>query len=200
MSGTRQTLLHRVRDPGDREAWEEFFELYAPLLEGYARAHGLARADAEEVRDQCLEVLARKLPSFEYQPMRGSFQAWLQALARGKVIDLVRAKRVRAHESVELSRLADAGSAPDLLWEREWRAEHLRHALERVRRAEDPERFHVFELLLVQELSVAEVSARTGLTAAQIYKIKAALLKRVREVLVRLGDGAEAGLDAQGET
>ncbi len=198
MSATRRTLLHRVRDPGDREAWQEFFELYAPLLEGYARAHGLSRTDAEEVRDQCLEVLAKKLPSFEYQRSRGSFQAWLQGLARGKVIDLVRARRVRARESVELTTLADASAAPDLLWEQQWRAEHLRYALGQVRESEEPERFRVFELLLVEELSVAEVSARTGLEAAQIYKIKAALLKRVREILVRLGDGGEAGLGPRG--
>jgi len=196
VSATRRTLLQRVRDRGDREAWAEFFELYAPLLEGYARAHGLSRSDAEEVRDQCLEVLARKLPDFEYRRGRGSFQGWLQGLARGKVIDLVRAKRVRARESVELTHLADATASPDLLWERQWRAEHLRYALERVRASEEPERFQVFELLLVDELSVAEVAERTGLKAAQIYKLKAALTKRVREVLTRLGDGGAAELSA----
>ena len=198
MSATRQTLLQRVRDLSDREAWEEFYGLYAPLLEGYARAHGLTRADAEEVRDQCLEVLARKLPAFEYQRSRGSFQAWLQGLARGKVIDLVRARRVRARESVELATLADAGNAPDALWEREWRAEHLRYALGRVQRNEDPERFRVFEMLLVEGLSVAEVGARTGLEARQVYKIKAALLKKVREILARLGDGGEAEVRVRG--
>ena len=91
MNTTRQTLLHRVRDPSDREAWEQFFELYSPLLEGYARAHGLGKDDAEEVRDQCLEVLAKKLPTFEYERARGSFSSWLHRIAHGKVIDLERA-------------------------------------------------------------------------------------------------------------
>src|SRR5262249_29869135 len=147
---TRRTLLHRVRDPADREAWEQFFELYAPLLEGYARAHGLARDDAEEVRDQCLEVLARKLPGFEYRREKGSFSAWLHRIARAKVIDLVRARKVRTRESIELTRLADSDAAPDDRWERQWRAEHLRYALSVVRRSEPEERFRVFELLLVE--------------------------------------------------
>ena len=47
MTTTRKTLLQRVRDHSDREAWEQFFELYAPILEGYARAHGLSRSDAD---------------------------------------------------------------------------------------------------------------------------------------------------------
>lgn len=193
MTTTRRTLLHRVRDPADREAWEQFFELYAPLLEGYARAHGLARDDAEEVRDQCLEVLARKLPSFEYRRERGSFSAWLHRIARAKVIDLVRARKVRKRESVELARLPDAGAAAEERWERQWRAEHLRYALATVRRSEPEERYRVFELLLVEELSVAEVCAKTGLRASQVYKLKGALLKKVRATLERLGTGAGLG-------
>lgn len=191
MTATRQTLLHRVRDRGDRAAWAEFFELYAPLLEGYARAHGLARDDAEEVRDQCLEVLARKLPEFEYRRERGSFSAWLHRIAHAKVIDLVRARKVRARESIELAGLAAAGADPDEHWTRQWRAEHLRYALARVQKEEPEERFRVFELLLVDELSVAEVCAKTGLRATQVYKIKAAVLKKVRALLERLGTGAE---------
>ena len=191
MPSTRQTLLHRVRDPGDREAWAEFFELYAPLLEGYARAHGLARDDAEEVRDQCLEVLSRKLRDFEYERARGSFSAWLHRIAHAKVIDLVRARKVRARESVELSALAAAGVDPDERWERQWRAEHLRYALARVQQDEPEERFRVFEMLLVDELSVPEVCARAGLRTTQVYKIKASVLKKVRAVLERLGTGAE---------
>jgi RNA polymerase sigma-70 factor (ECF subfamily) len=191
MTATRRTLLQRVRDARDREAWAEFFELYAPLLEGYARGHGLARADAEEVRDQCLEVLAKKLPTFEYERRRGSFQAWLHGIARGKVIDLVRAKEVRARESVALEGLHARAPGPDEHWEREWRAEHLRHALRAVQRDEPEERFRPFEMLLVEELSVAEVAQRTGLRPAQLYKLKAALLKRVRAVLARLGTDAD---------
>jgi RNA polymerase sigma-70 factor (ECF subfamily) len=187
MTGTRQTLLQRLRDPGDRGAWEEFFELYSPLLEGYARAHGLSRADVEEVRDQCLEVLARKLPDFEYERSRGSFQGWLHRLARGKVVDLLRARKVRASESVEWASVADPLPSLDETWEHQWRAEHLRYALDRVRRTESEERYRVFELLLVEDCSVADVCARTGLEAARVYKIKAAVLKRVRAVLERLG-------------
>lgn len=191
MTTTRATLLHRVRDPRDTEAWEEFFELYVPLLESYARSHGLLRADAEEVRDQCLEVLTRKLPSFDYQRARGSFQAWLHGVARGKVVDLLRAKKVRARESLALERLSGPEPGPDEVWERSWRAEHLRYALARVQRDETAERFRVFELLLVEELSVPEVCAQTGLRATQVYKIKAGVLRKVRALLERLGTGAE---------
>ena len=187
MTTTRKTLLHRVKDRDDREAWQQFFELYAPLLEGYARAQGLARADAEEVRDQCLEVLARRLPDFEYERAKGSFQSWLHAIARGKVVDLLRTKRVRAGETTELSALPDPDPAPDETWERQWRAEHLRYGLREARQSEPHEIYRVFELLLVEELPVPEVCVRTGLNRNQVYKAKARILRRVRETLERLG-------------
>ncbi len=190
MSTTRKTLLHRVRDSSDRAAWEEFFELYAPLLESYARAHGLTRSDAEEVRDQCLEVVARRMPSFEYERERGSFKIWLARIARGKVIDLLRRRERRGDaelETDEPTALADPEPGPDELWERHWRREHLRHCLREAKRVEPEDSFRVFELLLLEELSVPEVCAQTGWNANQVYKAKARVLKRVREMLERLG-------------
>jgi len=191
MTTTRKTLLQRVRDPADRDAWEQFFELYSPLLEGYARACGLARADAQEVRDQCLEVLVRRLPGFEYERSKGSFQVWLQKIARGKVVDHLRSARVAREETAELATLGDAGLEPDQHWERQWRSEHLRYALRDALRGETSDAERAFELLLLDELGVPEVCARTGLNANQVYKAKARILRRVREVLERLGVGAE---------
>lgn len=187
MTTTRRTLLQRVRDPADREAWEQFFELYAPLLESYARARGLSRADAQEVRDQCLEVLVRRLPTFEYERARGRFQAWLHEIARGKVVDLARRARLAGVENAPLASVEDADPTPDEGWERQWRAEHLRYGLREALRDEDDETRHAFELLLLEETTVPEVCARTGLNANQVYKAKARVLRRVREILEKLG-------------
>jgi RNA polymerase sigma factor (sigma-70 family) len=186
MTTTRVTLLQRLRDRSDASAWEEFHELYAPLLEGYARAFGLSPADAQEVRDQCLEVLVRRLPSFEYQRARGRFKAWLHGIARGKVIDGLRAARLRAGEESELERLVDESPRPDELWARQWRAEHLRYALGEALEGEPEPVRQAFEQLLLEELDVPGVCARTGLNANRVYKARARILGRIRRTLERL--------------
>ena len=43
---TRPSLLVRIRDPRDREAWGQFVEIYAPLVYEMARRRGLQDADA----------------------------------------------------------------------------------------------------------------------------------------------------------
>ena len=197
---TSKTLLRRVRDPEDRAAWHEFFAIYAPLLENYARAHGLSAGDAEEVRDQCLEVIARKMPDFEYRApapgTRGGFQGWLYRIAKGKIVDLLRKPSTRQVETGELGGLVDPEPGPDELWDRHWRGEHLRYALAEVKRRESPASYGAFELLLVEELSVPEVCARLNLNANQVYKAKSRVLRRVRETLGRLGTGATLAPDA----
>ncbi len=184
---TSRTLVQRLRDPRDGDAWARFFELYAPALETYARARGLSATDAEEVRDECLEIVSRRMPAFEYDRARGGFRRWLHTVARGVIVDRLRRRRETSADTGALQALADPRPGPDELWRRAWRREELRYAFAEARRSEPPRAVEVFELLLRDELGVAEVCARTGLRPAAVYKAKSRVLARVREVLRRLG-------------
>ena len=188
MTTTRATLLERVRDSCDSLAWEQFFALYAPLLEGYARAYGLGPADAEDVRDQCLAVVVQKIATFRYDRSKGSFKGWLHRVARDKVVDALRKPREEQPETDALLSLPDSADGPDAAWEREWRAEHLRFALAEVRRAEDAPGRRLIDLLLDESLTASEIGARAGLNENQVYKARSRLVHEVRAALQRLGE------------
>ena len=51
---TRLSLILRLSDPADADAWRDFVSLYEPLIYQLARRKGLQDADA---RDLCQEVL-----------------------------------------------------------------------------------------------------------------------------------------------
>ena len=184
---TSRTLLERVRDPDDGEAWERFYALYAPMVTRFARLSGLAQQDVEEVRDECLALLAAKLPGFGYDRARGGFRGWLYRIVRGKVIDHLRRQRERCADSVELGAVSDPGPGPDEVWERLWREEHLRFALAECRERLSERTYQTFQLLLLEGLSVPDVCARMGMNANQVYKAKARALGAVREIIARLG-------------
>ncbi len=61
MEDTRSTLLVRLRDPTDQDAWRTFDELYRPMLVGYACARGLDQADAEDVAQQCIQAVLKQI-------------------------------------------------------------------------------------------------------------------------------------------
>lgn len=186
MDATRASLLIRVKDPHDADAWREFHDLYAPLLYAYAKARGLGHEDAEDVRSTCYEALVRQLPSFEYDKARGGFKAWLRTLVQRRVIDLLR-QRTEAHaDSQELAGVPDPTPAADELWEQSWRRRHLQVCVDRVR-ALVPEPTHaVFRLLVDEDRSVPEVCRSLGLNANQVYKAKARVLALIREQMALL--------------
>src|SRR5262245_64438036 len=46
---TQLSLLARIRDVRDAQAWGEFVDIYAPLVYRLARRHGLQDADAADL-------------------------------------------------------------------------------------------------------------------------------------------------------
>jgi RNA polymerase sigma-70 factor (ECF subfamily) len=78
---TCPTLLARLRnDPSNEAAWDEFVEHYGRHIYRWCRQWGLQDADAEDVAQEILLKLARKLRDFAYDP-KSSFRGWLKTVA-----------------------------------------------------------------------------------------------------------------------
>ncbi len=187
MNTTRSTLLERIKDRSDAPAWHEFHQLYGPLLFRYAQRCGLSRDDAEEVRDQCFEVIVRRIGAFEYDRAKGRFKGWLQRMATRKVVDLLRKRRENVADSHHLRAVPDAAPTPQEAWERQWTRQHLRFCVDRVRGSVSEINFQAFCLLLFDECAVQDVCDRLSITANQVYKARARILKLVRRELAELG-------------
>src|SRR5688500_7177705 len=82
---TRASLLLRLRDPQDGDAWRLFADTYAPLVYRHCRRQGLQEADAADVAQEVLTQVARSIGTFEYRPERGRFRDWLGAVVRSKL-------------------------------------------------------------------------------------------------------------------
>src|SRR5439155_20638678 len=82
---TRASLLVRLRDPRDEQAWAQFVDLYAPLIYGYARKQGLQDADAADLSQEVFRAIAGAVGRLEYDPARGSFRNWLFTVVRHKL-------------------------------------------------------------------------------------------------------------------
>ena len=87
---TRPSLLLRLRDLQDQQAWAQFVDVYAPLIYGYARKRGLQDADAADLTQACLRQVALGVGSLEYDPRRGTFRGWLFTIVRNRLRDFLR--------------------------------------------------------------------------------------------------------------
>src|SRR5437660_11404074 len=78
---TRVTLLTQLRqDPSGQAGWDEFVERYGRHIDRWCRQWKLQDADAEDVTQDILVKLTRKLRAFAYDPSR-SFRSWLKTVA-----------------------------------------------------------------------------------------------------------------------
>src|SRR5207249_4043518 len=83
MNTTSASLLMRICQPGDGEAWKRFVRLYSPMLYGWARQMGLQDADAVDLVQEVFTILVQKLPEFRYDAQR-RFRGWLWTVTRNK--------------------------------------------------------------------------------------------------------------------
>src|SRR5580693_4590826 len=114
---TKPSLLIRLRDPLDAEAWRTFVAVYAPLVYRFGRRRSLQDADAADLTQEVMGEVARAIRSFEYQPERGRFRDWLLIIARRR---LIRFQELRARRPVAglASNLPEPGGddEPDQDW------------------------------------------------------------------------------------
>ncbi len=136
---TRASLLVRIRDGRDTDAWQQFIKLYAPLVYGFARRRGLQDADAADLMQEVLRSVATAAERLDYDPKRGTFRAWLFTVTRSKLYNLLDGQRRHVRgtgDSAALQRLDEQVSREgdgEAVWEKEYQTRLAAVAMERVR-------------------------------------------------------------------
>jgi DNA-directed RNA polymerase specialized sigma24 family protein len=82
---TRASLLLRLRETHNAAAWEQFVEIYTPIIFGFCRNQRLQDADAADVSQEVMRAVARAMEKFEYDRQRGKFRNWLLTVTRSKL-------------------------------------------------------------------------------------------------------------------
>jgi RNA polymerase sigma-70 factor (ECF subfamily) len=189
---THPSLLCRVRDPNDQQAWREFEARYARLLLRYAQGRGLQRMDAEDVRQLVLLKLANALRSFQYDPGRGRFRDYLGRVVRN-AIHTQAARPMRPSGAVGVSEAAGVAGeddAGDAVWDREWMLHHFHMAMRTVRVTFDQKSLEIFDRILAGEAPDL-VAQEFGVTRDAVYKVKQRIRERLKELVRQQIDDEE---------
>ena len=191
---TSVTLLTQLRQaPSDQAAWGVFVERYGRHIYRWCRQWKLQDADAEDVTQEILAKLARKLHAFEYDPSR-SFRGWLKTLAHHAWRDFVDGRRhpqPAAGDSQVEGLMLTLEARKDLArkLEEAFDLELLEAAKVRVRLRVAPHTWEAFRLVAIEDLPVAEVAARVSLQVAMVYVAKSKVQKLLREEIGNLERG-----------
>lgn len=185
---TRESLILRLPTLSDAAAWQEFVQIYEPLVLRFARRRGLQDADARELVQNVLVAVARAVADWQPDRQRGRFRAWLFRIARNQLINLVSRRRPdrgsgRSADWQLLQLLqAPDGDAELLL---EYRRELFRSAAMSVRSDFRETTWEAFWRSSVLQQTVDSVAADLGISVGAVYIARSRVLQRLKEVVLQ---------------
>ena len=206
---TRHSLLNRLKDWGDQTSWQEFFDTYGRLIYNVAVKAGLSDSEAQEVVQETVIAVVKKIAEFRTDPARGSFSAWLMHTTRWRITDQFR-KRQKAGQECGLLAAAEAGGMPTLptddtgltdainrvpdpagvrletVWNEEWEKNLMAAALEQVKRQVSPRQFQMFDLHVLQNLSVRDTARTMQVSVASVYMAKHRISRLLKREVAKL--------------
>ena len=188
---TRASLLLRLQDLDDHSSWMEFFDRYRRFIFGIALRMGLSRQDAEEVVQDTVISVSRGLPSFSYNPTKGSFKGWLMRVTQHKVVDQFR----KLGRQVPTDGLPGETTATpeaavdqpfDAFWEAEWQHNLLQVATDELRLAVSPRNFQIFDWTVRMGRTAEETAKAFGISTVLVRVTKFRVLHEFKRILRRL--------------
>ncbi|MFK7820786.1 MAG: RNA polymerase sigma factor [Planctomycetaceae bacterium] len=191
---TSATLLLRLQDIEDHDAWTAFVETYAPVVFSWCRRFRLQDSDAADVTQDVLVKLMRSMQEFRYEPGKGRFRGWLKTVTANTIRDLSRSfeQRTRATGSKDTQALLNSLQAPNAIdaLVTDLEARHQRELLEQAATAVQPRvKQHTWEAwkrTSMERVPASEVASQLGIAIGDVYVARSRINKMLTEEVQKL--------------
>jgi RNA polymerase sigma-70 factor (ECF subfamily) len=194
---TDESLIVRVRDRSNRAAWEQFEQLYRPVIFRIARAKGLQHADALDLVQQVLLSVSAAIDRFEKQGGGVRFRNWLSRVIRNAILKALTRRPGDQGSGGSgvmdvLSEVPAVDPETEALISLEYRRELFRRAAQQVRGELQEATWLAFELTALQQTSIERAAALLGLSAGSVYAARSRVMRRIRNIVLRLEASASS--------
>ncbi|MFN3191327.1 MAG: sigma-70 family RNA polymerase sigma factor [Aureliella sp.] len=192
---TRESLIVRVKDPRDRDAWDQFVSIYRPVIYRMARSRGIQDADAQDLAQRVLVSISQAIPAWE--PRDGiRFRHWLAKVAKNAAMNALSRKPqdLGRGGSEHLLYLKEVEGEPnDGSYEIEMQRQMFRRAARIVRKRADDTTWLAFSLTMIEGISCEAAAAQLGLSPGSVYAARSRIVRRLREQVNKLSEDTVGG-------
>lgn len=192
---TQASLLIRVRNSRDEQAWKQFEEVYGSLIYGFARKRGLQDADAADLTQEVLRLVCRAIKDLEYAPQSGSFRGWLFTVVRNQLRKFLGRRKQYEQGAGDTERqnlLAEMPAPEDddaAAWVEEYERQLFTVAASQIRSDFKDATWQAFWQAGVEGTKAQKVADDLGLTVAAVYLAKSRVMARLKDQIRHLQDG-----------
>ena len=187
MTATSLSLLQRLRQHPQSSAWQSLVEIYSPLIRNWLRRQQIREADSDDITQEVLAVVIRRLPEFKHNRREGAFRNWLRTITVNCLRDFWRSRKSRPTATGDgdfqelLAQLEDPSSSLTQIWNEEHDRHVTRKLLELLRPQFEPTTWQAFQRFALDGLSAAEVAAELKVTPNVVFIAKSRVLARLRQ-------------------
>ncbi len=176
-SKTAIALIEAIAERGDRQAFAQLFEHYAPRVKRYLLRSGAEAAAAEELAQEVMVLVWRKAGSFDAS--RAGASTWIFTIARNKCIDRFRRQRRPEYDPEDPLLVTARAPEGDARVAGGQRAEALRAALE----ALPPAQASILRRAYFRGMSLRAIAEEDGVPLGTVKSRVRLALARLRERL-----------------
>ena len=187
---TSVDFLHSLQqDYG--EAWYQFDDIYVPLIRKWLERYGMRGSDAEDIAQEVLVVVLRKLRGFERR-RDGSFRSWLRQITVNCLRDFRRKhwRHVRPGGGDDFAEMLHSLEDPHSSLRRFWDTEHDLHVLSFAMNELKPKftqrTWQAFHGTAIEGKTPGEVASELGISENAVCIAKSRVCSRIRDVVKEL--------------
>jgi RNA polymerase sigma-70 factor (ECF subfamily) len=187
MADTSVSLLECLRQEPNAAAWRRLVELYTPLIRNWLVRHALQNQDVDDLVQDVLSVVVRKMPEFERRPRTGAFRCWLRNITVNCLRDFWRGQRFRPRATGDsdfghvLDQLEDPTSTLSVMWDKEHDDHVTQRLLEMIRPRFEPKTWTAFQRVALEGVPVDQVAEELGMTANAVFIAKSRVVHLLRQ-------------------
>jgi RNA polymerase sigma factor (sigma-70 family) len=194
---TRQTLLKRLKNLDDDQSWQDFFDIYWKLIYSVAAQAGLDHPEAQDVVQETVLSVAKKIGEYKADPAFGSFKSWLLLITKRRIADQFRRRpsgrttpALKSGDTTRtplVERVADPASLDwQQIWDDQWQKNLMEVAMERVKQQVSPRDWLLFYQQVVKEWRAGKVATKYNVSRASAYMAKYRISKLIKQEARRL--------------
>ncbi len=200
---TRVSLIARIRDAGDNDAWTEFVQIYQPVVQRFIQRHGLQYADAAEVTQEVLSRVAKSVETWNGNQQRSTFRGWLYRITRNQTIDFLRKRKVErsnwSRDEGGLSQVAAPRSEDSDLFQAEYEKQLFLWAAEKLRPSFKVANWQAFWLSTVEGQPIERVAHELGIECGQVYVARSRIMARLSALIQDRLNETNAAIRSSGD-
>jgi len=193
-STTSPTLLGRVQQ-NDPRAWQTLVDLYTGYIRALLIRNSCRPDDLDDLTQDVLVTLARKIPDFRPHEHKGAFRGWLKTVVRSKAVDAYRRNQGTpsgdggTEARIRMQEISDPVAAEATCHEDDDPQEQsalrnlYQRAMDLVQAECDPSTWNIFYRVVVGHEPATEIARELGVSSASIRMAKSRILRRLREVV-----------------